>query len=155
MHMNHLEKQALTKCMTICSKAEKCVSDIRKKLIQWEISDEVSQEIIDRLISEKFIDEERFARYYARDKFRFNQWGKVKISYQMKMKQISSSIIQNALNEIDAEDYRAVLSKLLEEKTRKTKFKNEFDKKAKLIRFAQGKGFEYDLIQKELGKIIS
>ena len=152
--MDSSNKQwALSRAMSICSKTEKCVSDIQKKLDQWEVEPNATQEIIDRLISEKFIDEERFARYYARDKFRFNQWGKVKITYQLKMKQISSQIVHEALNEIDEEEYLAVLKKLIQEKARKTKFKNEFDKKAKLIRFAQGKGFELDLISKALNHL--
>lgn len=151
--MNDQEKQALSKCMAICSKAEKCISDIQKKLNEWEIDPSESQKIISQLVTEKFIDEERYANYYVRDKFRFNQWGKVKIAFQLKMKKISAQTIQQALDEIDAEAYNNLLRKLLQDKIRKTKFKNNFDRKAKLYNFATSKGFEFDIISKILNEI--
>ncbi|MFA9390768.1 MAG: regulatory protein RecX [Prolixibacteraceae bacterium] len=151
--MNSKEKRALSKCMAICSKAEKCVSEIQKKLDVWEIESSGAQEIIDQLIKEKFIDESRFARYYTRDKYRFNHWGKIKIAFQLKMKAIPKSTIDEALGEIDEEEYQNILTKLLQDKARKTKFESEYERNGKLVRFAQGRGFEYELISKLLKEV--
>jgi regulatory protein len=146
-------RQALSKAMAICSKSEKCIFDIQKKLDAWEISPANAQEIIEQLIEEKFIDEERFTRYYVRDKFRFNKWGKQKLTYMLKGKRIPEKIIKKELAAINLDEYNNMLLKLIQEKACKVKFKNEFDKKSKLIRFAQGRGFEYDAINKAISLI--
>lgn len=139
--------------MSICSKAEKCISDIQQKLNDWGIEQADAQKIIKTLIEEKFIDEERFVRYYVRDKFRFNQWGKVKIVFMLKSKKIPATLIDEALQEIDDEVYLELLVKLLKEKATKSKFVNEYDKKGKLVRFAQSKGFEFEVINEALKSI--
>jgi regulatory protein len=141
---------ALSKAMDLCSKAEKCVSDIQTKLNEWGVVHTDSQKIIATLIAEKFIDQERYARYFVRDKFRFNQWGRVKIVFMLKSKKIPSALIEDALQEIDDEAYNELLIKLLKEKSKKTKFINEYDKKGKLIRFAQSRGFEFEAINDAL-----
>jgi len=151
--MNNQEKQALSKCMAICSKAEKCISDIQKKMDGWGVDPAKTQEIIKTLIDEKFIDEDRYARFFVRDKFRFNQWGKVKIGYMLKIKKINQYLIEDALNEIDEDAYLEMLVKLLKDKARKTKFKNEYDKKGKLFRLAQSKGFGFEEINEALKSI--
>lgn len=148
--MNENEKWAYSRCMDLCSKSEKCISEILKKLEQWEIAPDKANKIIVQLVDEKFIDEKRFALYYARDKFRFNQWGKVKIAFMLKGKEISAEHIQRALDQIDEQEYDEMLLGMLTEKARKTKFLNDYDKKGKLTRFAQSRGFEYNLILKAL-----
>jgi regulatory protein len=145
--------QVLSKAMSICSKAEKCVSDIQIKLDGWGIEFADAQKIIKTLIAEKFIDEERYTRYFVRDKFRFNQWGKVKIVFMLKSKKIPPVLIDEALQEINDEAYLELLVKLLKDKAKKTKFVNEYDKKGKLIRFAQSKGFEFEVINEALKAI--
>jgi regulatory protein len=147
--------QALSKAMAICSKAEKCVSDIQTKLNEWGVEKADAQKIIKTLIAEKFIDEERFTRYFVRDKFRFNQWGKVKIVFMLKSKKIPAALIDEALQEINDEIYLELLVKLLKDKAKKTKFVNEYDKKGKLIRFAQSKGFEFEVINEALQSLNS
>jgi regulatory protein len=141
---------ALSKAMAICSKAEKCVSDIQQKLNDWGVEVADAQKIINTLIAEKFIDEERYARYFVRDKFRFNQWGKVKIAYMLTSKKIPSAIIDEALQEIDDAASLELLVNLLKDKARKIKFVNEYDKKGKLIRFAQSRGFGFEVINEAL-----
>lgn len=144
---------ALSKAMAICSKAEKCVSDIQIKLDEWGIESADAHNIIKTLILEKFIDQERYARYFVRDKFRFNQWGKVKIVFMLKSKKIPAALIDEALQEINYETYLELLVRLLKDKAKKTKFVNEYDKKGKLIRFAQSKGFEFEEINEALKSI--
>lgn len=123
---------------------------MEEKLRQWEVAEPEINIILHELVQQKFIDEKRFAHFYARDKFRFNRWGKIKIAFMLKAKQIPRDIIDSALSEIDQEQYFETLKKLLKEKARKTKFVNDYDKKGKLTRFARGRGFEFEIINEVL-----
>jgi len=140
-------EQALSRAMALCSKSEKCISEIRQKLYDWDVEPTDKQKIIDYLVRERFIDESRYVSYYVRDKFRFNQWGKVKIGFMLKGKQLPPELIAEALNNIDEEAYMEQLERMLTEKARKTKFTDAYDRKAKLMRFAQSRGFEYEAIE--------
>ena len=146
---------ALNKAMTICSKAERCVSDIEKKLLEWKIEPSDVQKIIQILQQEKFIDESRYAAYFVNDKFRFNKWGKVKIGFMLKGKRISQEIIQSALKQIDEQNYYTTLVQLLQQKLKSIKAQSEYEMKAKLIRFAQARGYEYEVIAEVLSDILS
>ena len=147
------KKEALSKAMRICSSQEKCKHDIRIKLKLWEVSERDIKEILDQLVKEKFIDEKRYASFYTNDKFKFNNWGKIKIRYSLKQKYIAEALINDALEKIDFEIYKEALRSILENKSRSIKSSNQFDKKAKLVRFAQGRGFEYELILEVIDKL--
>ncbi|HNW51433.1 MAG TPA: regulatory protein RecX [Prolixibacteraceae bacterium] len=146
-------QQALSRAMEICSKSEKCISDIQQKLNDWGVEPADAQKIIKTLIAEKFIDEERYVRFYVRDKFRFNQWGRVKIAFMLRSKKIASGLIDIALQEITEEAYTELLTILLTDKSKKIRFVNDFDRKGKLTRFAQSKGFEFEVINEVLKSI--
>lgn len=133
---------ALSKVQFICSRQEKCCYDIRKKLQDWNVSEEDQGEIIDSLLEDKFIDESRFTTFYVRDKFRFNKWGRIKITHHLKQKQVPEFIIMDALEQIEDEEYRETLLDLLQSKMRSTREEDPYQMKAKLYRFAQGRGFE-------------
>ena len=135
-------KEALNKAAALCSSGEKCEYDISEKLLSWDVSDKDAAKIINYLIQEKFLDEKRFAEFFTKDKFRFNKWGKVKIAYMLKQKRISSSVIQEALNSIDDDEYCLTLQELMQSKLKSLKYKDEYDMRAKLFRFAQSRGFE-------------
>ena len=136
---------ALSKVQFICSKQEKCCSDIRKKLQDWNISEDDQDEIITSLIEDKFIDESRFTNFYVRDKYRFNKWGRIKISYQLKHKQIPERIITESLEQINDQEYKEILQDLLQSKLRSLKDEDKYQLKTKLYRFAQSRGFESQL----------
>lgn len=146
-------EEALSKAMFICSKAEKCISEIRQKLSDWGIEDKDSVQIINYLVEEKFIDEERYAHFFVRDKFKFNKWGKNKIVFMMKSKKLDDSLIKEAISEISDSDYMNTIIDLISNKSKKTKSINEYEKKGKLIRFAQGRGFDYESIIKAMEQI--
>ncbi len=99
--MKLTESQALSKVAAYCSKAERSESDVRKKLDAWELQEEAQKRIIDRLKKEKFLDEKRFARSFIKDKVRFNKWGKAKIVFELKKKNVKQSIIDECVSEID------------------------------------------------------
>lgn len=104
------------------------------------------EKIINSLIEDKFVDDNRFAKSFVREKFRFNNWGRIKITYALKQKRIPESTIILALEEIEEEEYLHVLETELIKKKKSIKVKNQFDLKGKLLRFGQSKGFEIEYI---------
>nr|WP_320118062.1 regulatory protein RecX [uncultured Marinifilum sp.] len=148
-------KEALSKVQFICSRQEKCCSDIRKKLQTWNIEKQDRDEIIDSLIDDKFIDEQRYTNFYVRDKFRFNRWGRIKISYHLKQKQIPERIINEALDQIKEDDYKDSLSDLLTAKLKSLKDDDPYQLKSKLFRFAQSRGFESQISLQFIDKLLS
>ena len=147
-------KQALLRAQAICSQQEKCRHDIREKLKLWNVGEDDIEKILQQLEAEKFIDESRFAAFFARDKFRFNKWGKIKISYAMKQKRLPENIIYEALESIPEEEYIEVLTEELQKKRKSIKGTNAWEIRSKLTRFAQQRGFEFDIIQKTIDSII-
>lgn len=141
-------QEALHKVAAICSSREQCSWDISNKLIQWNIQEKDRETIIERLIEEKFLDDNRFCRGYVNDKFRFNKWGRIKIRYQLRQKQIKDDLIEKALAQIDESSYLSTLTNLLSEKRKQLKGETDFNKNGKLFRFAVSRGFEPEYILK-------
>ena len=138
----------LNKAATYASKCEHCESEVREKLLAWGGTNEESDEIIAYLIEERYIDNQRYAKSYAKDKFRFNHWGKYKISMMLRSKNIGNEEIEVALGEIDEEEYVERLEQILRDKLRSIKYSSEYEKKGKLFKFAQSRGFESSAISK-------
>lgn len=136
------EAEMLHRAAAYCSASERCIQDVEKKIKAAGLSPEESERIIARLLSEKFIDESRFARYFVNDKLRFNKWGRIKIGYELQKRNIPSSIRSEVLDEIDEKEYTDTLFSILKAKKRSTKGKDERDIYIKLLRFAAGRGFE-------------
>ena len=147
-------KSALAKMASYCSKSEQCVKNVMDKLSKWDLSDSDKEKIVNYLIQEKFIDEERYANFYAKDKHRFQQWGKNKIAMMLRSKGIDDNLIRNALSFIEIEDYEDQLYLLLNNKLKKIKFESLYDAKGKLFRYGTSKGFESELVLKISDKVI-
>lgn len=148
-------ESALSKAMFMCSRQEKCCFDIRKKLRDWEISSDDQNQIIQTLIDEKFINEERYTNFYVRDKFRFNRWGRIKISHYLKQKQIPEHIIFDAIEQLDESEYSQNLHDILISKIKTIRDEEPHQLRTKLYRFAQGRGFESQLSLQLIDKLIS
>ena len=146
-------EEALVKTSNICARQEKCIFDIEKKLTTWEVVPAIKHKVIDQLIKEKFIDETRYVNYYVKDKFKFNHWGKIKIRWQLKSKSIYGSIVDDALMQIDNEEYKDVLAQLLKQKRKNIKETDKYKVKSSLIRFGSSRGFEPDLIYQLIDEI--
>jgi len=146
------QEEALINIQKYCAFQERCHKEVRYKLIEHGIFGDLLEEIISDLISNNFLDEERFARSYARGKFRMKQWGRNKIKQELKIRDVSPYSVKAAMTEIDEDEYIKVLAKLIEKKERTTTFKNQFDKKKKLCDYALSKGYEYELIAEIIGK---
>ena len=138
-------RQALTKAMAMCSKSERCRSEIVAKLRLWELSEDDIAKVLDYLIKEHFLDEERFVRFYVNDKLRFNKWGKIKLSHMLRQKSIPEPIISEALDQINDDQYKKILRDLLKTKIKSIKDAPDFERKGKLAVFAQSHGFEAEL----------
>lgn len=155
MEGNISYRQALTKIMAICGQSEKCRFDIVTKLRQWDLTEEEIADALDYLIKEHFLDEKRFVRFYVNDKLRFNQWGKVKLSFMLRQKQIPEDIIREELRLMDNDLYEGTLRNLLKTKIRTLKGASDFERIGKLSVFAQSHGFEVDLAFRIAGELIN
>jgi regulatory protein len=147
-------KEAYAKMAQLCSRSEQCSADIRKKMIAYEIMDELVEEIITKLRKEKFLDDERFVKAYVSDKFRLNKWGKIKMRYYLRAKGLSDDLIEIGLQEIKEEQYKKVLISTLKEKAKTIKSGDKFEKMGQIIRFAQSRGFEPEMIHRYLPEVI-
>jgi regulatory protein len=141
-----LYKRSLNKAMAICAAREYCISDISSKLRSWGIEEKDIEGIIEILIKDNFINEKRYATGFVKDKFNYNKWGKMKILSGLRAKNISGEIISMALDSIDNDHYKKTLSDLLSSHSRHIKAKNQYDLKAKLLRYGLSKGFESSLL---------
>ncbi|MCD7900880.1 MAG: RecX family transcriptional regulator [Bacteroides sp.] len=141
------DTEALNRITSYCATAEHCASEVVDKLKKWEIGEEEIERILAFLRKEKFIDEERYAASYITDKYLFAKWGKRKIYQMLLFKKIPNTIIQEKLNEIDKEEYLSILKKILDSKRKSIRAKNDYEFKAKLVRFALSRGFEMDDIE--------
>ena len=139
-------QEAFNKAAACCSGAEYCLSDIQKKLDKWGLGAAQQKEVLTRLQAEKFIDEARFSRCFVRDKFRYNQWGRIKIMQAFRLKNIPDTCCREALTEIEEEEYLCVLRKLLQSKARSVKAASDYERNGKLIRFGLSRGFERNAI---------
>jgi regulatory protein len=146
-------KTALTKAMAICSRREQCVRDVQDKLQSWGVQTDLGNKIINVLIKENFINEERYAKAFVREKFRQNRWGRVKITAHLKAKDIPNNIRLTALEEIGNKEYKDVLKNLITLHRKTIKAKNQFDLKGKLLRYGLSKGFESSLLYDLLNDI--
>ena len=149
MNLNKIAyKQAMEKAAALCSRKECCKSDVKTSLARWGANPDDMEKIIEELGKGKYIDEARYAGAFVNDKFKFNQWGKEKIKFQLRGKNIPEKLIQEQLYQIDQEKYESVLRNLLIKKQKKTFFSNGYEKIGKLIQFAQSRGFEYELAKR-------
>lgn len=139
---NISEADALSRVEALCSTSENCRADVAERLQRWGIAYGAINRILDHLEQEKFIDEERFCRAFIHDKFRFAKWGKLKIGQALQLKKISFTIYRPLLNEINEDEYLAILQGLLTSKRKSVHAENEFELNGKLIRFALSRGFE-------------
>jgi len=146
-------KTALSKMMAICSRGEKAISDIEEKLRNWNIASSDINYIIDELIKENFLNEERFCTAYVRDKLRFNHWGKIKIRFMLSGKNIAKSLQEKILSEINPNEYLEIIISELKSKLRGNPIPTDYNEKMKIVASLSRKGFESELIFKGLSEI--
>ena len=141
------EQEAYLTLAALCAQAEHCQWEMVEKMRKWEIPEEAQARIMERLVKERYVDDERFARAFAKDKVRYNKWGRRKVEQALWQKHIDEDIRKNVLNEIDDEEYLSVLHPLLKQKRKSIKAQNDYELNQKLMRFALGRGFTFDIIK--------
>ncbi len=142
MNSNDLER-----AKHYCAYQERCHSDVRSKLLDWNIYGDDLEEIIVALIGENYLNEERFAKAYVSGKFNINQWGKNKIRISLKAKHVSDYCIKKGLEVIMPADYEKTVRNLINKRSREKKTHSPFQ----LTQYLVSRGFEYDLVNKIIG----
>jgi regulatory protein len=136
------EVYVLPRLQRLCSRSEKCAADIRRKLAEWRIPAPEAAVVLTQLQAQGFIDEARYARAFVRDKHKLAHWGAVKIRAALQAKKIPEATIAEALQEIDGENYRQTLIRLLQRKNATLQAASDAERKIKLLRFALSKGYD-------------
>ena len=141
------EQEAYLQLAALCAQAEHCEQEMRDKMKRWEIDEMAQNRIIQRLVEERYVDNERYARAFVKDKIRYNKWGRRKVQQALWMKRIDNDIQQRVLDEIDDKEYLDVLRPLLKQKRKSIKADSDYELNQKLVRFALGRGFTFDIIR--------
>ena len=152
--MEEIAKKALLKAENLCSRGEKCKHDVIQKLFDWKVPSEFHEQIIEKLVENNFLNEERFVSAFINDKLKFQKWGRKKIEYALSQKHISSALYQQFFENHNLEEYSERLLALLQKKVSQIKAKDKNEAKQKLINFALSKGYEYAVIAKLLNEVI-
>jgi regulatory protein len=145
--------KAVQRAASLCSAAEKCSSDIREKLIAWGLNDDEVKKAISYLKKNNFLDDNRYVQFYVKDKLKFNKWGRIKIAYELRRKQIQHEIIENALETIDESLYEELIDQLIAAKIKAAGNIHTAAGKAKILRFAAQRGFTSEEIFSSLKRL--
>ena len=146
--------KALERISRICSRHEKCSYDVIQKLQSWKMEEKYKDKILRWLQENKFVDDARYARAYARDQHHFRKWGKIKIRMILRQKHIPEELINKAMEQLDKNDYRETLKNELQRKRKTLKPKNRYDLMVRLQRFAYSKGYEAELVKEVMEEVI-
>ena len=139
-----------SKAAAYCAAAERCLADVRAKLNATTLDEDQKQAIVSELRAGGYLDEARYARAFVHDKFRFAGWGRIKIRYALRMKNLPEATVSDALASIDEDDYLSRLKTILQTKKRSLSG-DERTIRTKLLRFAASRGFETEVIYQALG----
>lgn len=143
-------QQALMRLEGLCARSEQCIWEISRKLEAWGIAATDRQAIIRSLVLNRYVDDERYATAFCRDKYRFSRWGRVKIKSALIQKHIDRDTIDDALTAIDEQEYEAVLIALLRAKSKTIADVQSYEGKSRLFRFGVSRGFEPALVIKTI-----
>ncbi|MEM9885820.1 MAG: regulatory protein RecX [Bacteroidota bacterium] len=140
------KEQALQKLQAYCAYQDRCHQEVRRKLLDLGIYGDDLEEVIVELIEEKFLDEMRFACSFARGKFRYKKWGRLKIKQALKQKDISAYCFKKAMEEIEEAEYLQTIDDLIEKKSQQIRAASSYIKKQKIAKYLFQKGYESNLI---------
>ena len=147
------EEQALNRLAALCSQAEHCMQEMRDKMARWGIDDGAQQRVVDYLVANRYVDDRRYARSFVNDKLKYNKWGPRKIEQALWMKHIDDDIRQEALDDVDNEEYVSVLRPLLTSKRKTIKADSDYEMNTKLLRFALGRGFTFQQVKEVIDDV--
>lgn len=146
-------KEAYEYAASRCSSVELCKQDILTRLERFELSPQEKFNLIEKLEKEGFINEKRYVKSYINDKMKFSKWGRVKIVYMLRQKGLPAKLIDECFEETDLDSYKSIALSVLTAKNKSIRGADEAERKNKLYRFAQGRGFESSVISECIKKI--
>ena len=138
-----------------CVYQDRCHKEVEQKIREYRLIPEAREKILLSLLQDNFLNEERFAKSFARGKFRIKNWGKQRIIRELKFRNISAYIIKTALQEIDEQEYLKTVYRITEKRNEVISEKNRHKRKKKLIDFLLRKGYETDLIFKTVDEVLN
>ena len=141
------ENDAYLTLAALCAQAEHCQYEMLEKMRRWELPDDAQARVMARLIKERYVDDERYAQAFVKDKIRYNKWGRRKVEQALWQKRIDEDIRKRVLDEVDDDEYLSILRPLLKQKRKTIKAQNDYELNQKLMRFAVGRGFTFDIIR--------
>ena len=147
MSKEKTEQEAYLQLAAMCAQAEHCEQEMRDKMKRWGIEPDAQDRVVARLVKERYVDNERYARAFVKDKIRYNKWGRRKVMQALWMKRIDDDIQRSVLDEIDDKEYIDVLVPLLKQKRKTIKTKSDYELNQKLVRFALSRGFDFSIIR--------
>ncbi len=141
------EQEAYLTLAALCAQAEHCQHEMLEKMRRWEVPETVQARVMAKLIKERYVDDERYAQAFVKDKIRYNKWGRRKVEQALWQKHIDKDIREQILNEVDDDEYLSVLRPLLKQKQKTLKGGTDYERNQKLVQFALQRGFTYDIIR--------
>ena len=147
--------EALQSLMRLCARGERSTGDAMRLMRTWGVPEGERQAVVDRLVSQRFIDNSRYAELYVREKSRLSGWGARKIAMQLRTKGVEKEVIAEALATIDRDEQSDRLAEKLRRKMRTTKAQSDYEMRGKLLRYALGLGYDYDDASTALDKIMA
>ncbi|RED48777.1 regulatory protein RecX [Seonamhaeicola aphaedonensis] len=147
-------EEAKRKLENYCVYQERCHKEVRQKLQEMHMIPEAIDVIIVHLLEHNFLNEERFAKAFVRGKFSIKKWGKYRLTSELKKKDISKTNINQAINEIDDENYYNVFNHLAQKQVLSITDKNKYKKRKKLADYLLYRGWESDLVYKKVNELI-
>ncbi len=144
---------AIERLKKYCVLQDKCKWDASQKMQTWKLNKKTQQNILELLIKEKYIDEERYAKSFCRGKFKIKKWGKLKIISALKRKYISVENINIGIKEINKNEYLETLENLYQKKKKSTRIINTHIKNKRIAEFLINKGYESNLVWNKIKKL--
>ena len=139
-------EQALAALMRLCARAEKSQEDARRLMRGWGVAEKDAEQVLGRLVRDRFIDDSRYAEAFVREKLRLSGWGEYKIRTALQRKRIDRALIDAALAEADRPAMGERLCRQLERKARTAKYSTQYELKTKLIRYGLSLGYDYEAV---------
>lgn len=147
------EADALRRLQSLCAQSEHAEGELMEKMRQWGIDEGTQARIMQQLTQARYVDDHRFAEAFIHDKIAFNGWGRRKIAQALWAKHVDEAVYTPLLDAVDEAQYLEALRPLVRQKYRSVKAKTEYERAMKVIKFAVGRGFEFEEVQKCLNEI--
>lgn len=153
--VNKTPEQALASLMRLCSRAEKSSGDALRLMSRWGVDPSKRQEVLRRLIKERFIDDERYAEAFVREKSRLDGWGEYKIKQGLRAKGIAADVIARHVGALSKDESADRLMQMMTRRYRATKESDVYKLKGKLLRYGLSLGYEYDCVSDIVERIVN